>query len=128
MSKILAIDSGKFNSEVCVLDARTGEIGFHGFHILESGAVSRTAKILHAFTYGVQLLTAAGLNLIRRTIRWEPAYTGLREFIRRFYQSIREGNLAVDDDGAHLLVARWIDLVHVHTPRDSMMSSATANA
>jgi transposase len=28
MAKILAIDLGKFNSEVCVFDSGTGEIGF----------------------------------------------------------------------------------------------------
>jgi predicted dehydrogenase len=61
---------------------------YHGYGILEPGQVSRQAKITKPFRLGTQILTNAGSNLIHRSLRAEPAYPGLRELIKRFYQSI----------------------------------------
>lgn len=99
---------------------------FHGFYIIESGIVSRAAKILHPFAFGIKLLAAAGLNLARRMLRWEPAYPGLSELIRSFYQSITNGDPPSADEGANLLIATWIDSVQRCNQRDLMMNSPTA--
>jgi predicted dehydrogenase len=61
---------------------------FHGFSVLEGGAVSRARKITHPFTLAGGTLFSATGNLLSRAARREPAYPGLRELIRRFYQAI----------------------------------------
>jgi predicted dehydrogenase len=64
---------------------------FHGFSILERGTVSRGRKIAHPFTQGGATLFSATANLLLRARRREPAYPGLRELIRRFYDAIHTG-------------------------------------
>lgn len=61
---------------------------FHGYGLLELGRVSRQAKIIKPFRLGTQILVNASSNFIHRTLRTEPAYPGLRELIKRFYQTI----------------------------------------
>ncbi|MBI3736255.1 Gfo/Idh/MocA family oxidoreductase [Candidatus Sumerlaeota bacterium] len=61
---------------------------FHGYVFLESGSPTRANKALLPFqTAGSQFL-AAGINLFRRAVDREPAYPGLRELFRRFYNSL----------------------------------------
>jgi predicted dehydrogenase len=62
---------------------------FHGYAVLEGGAVSRERKIARPFIRSGQTLMAAGFNLAGRAARWELAYPGLRELIGRFYSAIR---------------------------------------
>ncbi len=75
----------------------TGSLGsahvnlFHGYCFFEFAKVSRMGKIAQPFKHGVSLLTAAGVNLLQRIVRWEPAYPGLEELVSRFYSSIRLG-------------------------------------
>lgn len=64
---------------------------FHGFSILERGTVSRGRKIAHPFAQGGATLYSATANLLARARRHEPAYPGLRELIRRFYEAIHAG-------------------------------------
>lgn len=64
---------------------------FHGFSIIEQGPVSRARKIAHPFAHAGTMIYAATTNLLSRAIRFEPAYPGLRELIRRFYHAIRTG-------------------------------------
>ncbi|MGH9685855.1 MAG: hypothetical protein ACRD5K_02030, partial [Candidatus Acidiferrales bacterium] len=64
---------------------------FHGFGIVESGAVSRARKITHPFTQGGNILFSATANLLLRASRRELAYPGLRELVRRFYDAVRNG-------------------------------------
>src|SRR5260370_21086015 len=62
---------------------------FHGFCVLEHGAVSRTHKIAHPFLQSGATLFSAATNLISRAARSESAYPGLRELIRRLYEALR---------------------------------------
>jgi predicted dehydrogenase len=64
---------------------------FHGFGLIEAGGTSRAAKALAPLRAGTRLLWAAGTNLGRRALDREPAFPGLRELVRRFYASVREG-------------------------------------
>lgn len=91
---------------------------FHGFHLLESGNVSRAAKIWRPFALGVRLLAAAAVNLARRTLLWEPAYPGLNDLIHRFYKSILHGD-AANDDSSILIIARWVDQLRTNVQRDT---------
>jgi predicted dehydrogenase len=62
---------------------------FHGFCVVEPGEVSRIRKITHPFVLAGATVAAAGLNLVQRTARGEPAYPGLRPLIARYYAAIR---------------------------------------
>ncbi len=64
---------------------------FHGFSIVERGAPSRSTKVVQPFAYGERLLIAAGVNLVRRSLRAEFAYPGLRELIGAFHAAVRAG-------------------------------------
>lgn len=64
---------------------------FHGYSVIESGAVSRTRKIAHPFLRSGATILSAAANLASRATRREPAYPGLRELISRFYDSLRNG-------------------------------------
>ena len=64
---------------------------FHGFRVVEPGAVSKLRKITHPFDLAVRTLLAAGGNLTLRAWRREPAYPGLRQLIRDFYVAITNG-------------------------------------
>jgi predicted dehydrogenase len=65
---------------------------FHGFSIVEPGGVSRSRKITHPFDQGARILCSATANLLTRAFRREPAYPGLRELIRRFYEAADAGS------------------------------------
>jgi len=64
---------------------------YHGYAVIDRAGVSRASKVAAPFRAGSRLLAAAGINLLRRTASREPAYPGLRELIRRFYASVRDG-------------------------------------
>jgi len=64
---------------------------FHGYSVVEPGTVSRTRKIARPFLRSGATIFSAAPNLASRIMRNEPAYPGLRELIRRFYESLRTG-------------------------------------
>lgn len=64
---------------------------FHGFCVIEPGAVSKLRKIIHPFDLAVRTLVAAGSNLTLRAWQREPAYPGLEQLIRDFYVAITNG-------------------------------------
>ena len=64
---------------------------FHGFCVIEPGAVSRWRKIVHPFDLSARILITAGWNLARRAATAEPAYPGLRALIESFYAAISAG-------------------------------------
>jgi hypothetical protein len=62
---------------------------FHGFVVIESGAVSRMRKIVQPVWHGVATSTTAMSNLIRRSAMRERAYPGLRPLIAQFHLAVR---------------------------------------
>lgn len=82
---------------------------FHGFCLLEDGAVSRRAKLLRPIQYGGKLLLSAGWNLAHRTLASQWAYPGLAELIGQFYRSIGSGRDAPISDDEILAVALTLD-------------------
>jgi predicted dehydrogenase len=86
---------------------------FHGFATVERGAPSRRDKVLRPFAGSTLMLGAATGNLLRRAVRGESAYPGLRELVRRFH-------LAAAGKGATpITVAESIDVARA---RDSIAS------
>jgi predicted dehydrogenase len=64
---------------------------FHGYAVVQAGGVSRAHKLAEPFASSGSKITAAAVNLGQRTLRWEPAYPGLRTLIERFYDSVLRG-------------------------------------
>lgn len=63
---------------------------FHGYAVVERGQVSRHDKIMQPMRYAARSLLTAGGNLVRRALRREPAYPGLRPLLRAFYSSVAD--------------------------------------
>ncbi len=61
---------------------------FHGYSFVRQTGVSRANKVMGPFTAAAGRFSAASLNLVRRTLRWEPAYPGLRPLIDAFYAAV----------------------------------------
>jgi hypothetical protein len=62
---------------------------FHGFAVVESGAVSRGRKIIHPFALAGATFAAAARNLSTRALSRESAYPGLRELVAAFHSAVR---------------------------------------
>ena len=88
---------------------------FHGFAVRHAGDVSRRAKIAHPYLVAAGTLGGASANLLRRVVRREPAYPGLRELVRRFYSATRgEGPPPISaTDAADVAVARDRIMAHL---------------
>jgi predicted dehydrogenase len=77
----------------------TGELGsihadlFHGFAVEESRGPGRAGKLVRPFGNAAGALGAAATNLARRAIRREPAFPGLRELVRSFYDAVKSGGM-----------------------------------
>lgn len=84
---------------------------FHGYSVVEPGAVSRARKIAHPFLRSGATIFSAAANLASRARRREPAYPGLRELIRRFYESLRTGESPPISPGETLAVAAARDRI-----------------
>jgi predicted dehydrogenase len=84
---------------------------FHGYALVQSGRVSRPAKVLRPFRLGGQLLGQAGANLAGRAARREPAYPGLRELVRRFHAAAVEGAAAPISEAETRAAAALVDRV-----------------
>lgn len=54
---------------------------FHGCAFIEPGGVSRGRKIVRPFALAQRMVATSGVNLVRRTVRTELAYPGLRGLI-----------------------------------------------
>lgn len=65
---------------------------YHGFAVLEQGAPTRARKAARPFLLAGATLAQAGGNLGARAARRETAYPGLRELVKRTYESIRSGS------------------------------------
>jgi predicted dehydrogenase len=62
---------------------------FHGFAVRHDGVVSRRTKMAQPFVVAGKSFGYASVNLVRRALRREFAYPGLRELVRRFYSATR---------------------------------------
>jgi predicted dehydrogenase len=65
---------------------------FHGYAFVERGRATRLRKATRPFTLASGTFAHAGANLATRALRRETAYPGLRELIRRTYDSIARGS------------------------------------
>ena len=84
---------------------------FHGFAVIEPGAVSRGRKIVQPFASAGATLVAAASNLIARAIRQEPAYPGLRPLIAEFYAAVAESGRAPVANEDTVAIADAIDAI-----------------
>ncbi len=80
---------------------------FHGFCVIEPGAVSRWRKIIHPFDLATRTLLAAGGNLATRTWQGESAYPGLRNLTAQFYEAVK-GNAAAPISGDDTLTVATV--------------------
>jgi predicted dehydrogenase len=64
---------------------------FHGFGVIEPGAVSRSRKAVRPFDLTARVMFAAGKNLALRALARESAYPGLRALVRAFHSSVAAG-------------------------------------
>ena len=88
------------NSLRVIGDAGTATANlFHGFSVIERGTVSRLTKLTRPFTTSASTLGNAAANGVRRGLSAETGFPGLRELVRRFYESIRgEGMPPISSD------------------------------
>lgn len=84
---------------------------FHGFSIIEPGKTSKARKILHPFDLAMRQFSAATVNLAQRIVRREPAYPGLRQLIREFYNSIKHNSELPIKPSEAIAVAKIRDLL-----------------
>ncbi|MFZ5610044.1 MAG: Gfo/Idh/MocA family protein [Pseudomonadota bacterium] len=88
---------------------------FHGYGLVQSGAVSRWRKLTQPFTLAGKTLAAASGNLVRRGLRGEPAYPGLRRLIGDFYAAAR---------GAAPPPFTPADIIAIAEARDQLLAKA----
>jgi len=84
---------------------------FHGYSVIESGKTTKTRKILHPFDSALRNLSAATLNLGRRSLKNETAYPGLRRLIDEFYQAIKDGKPSPITSAEAIAVAQIRDIL-----------------
>lgn len=64
---------------------------FHDYIVNQSGLVSRSAKISQPFAYAGRTLVNATGNLLKRAVRGESAYPGLRALTHQFHRAAESG-------------------------------------
>ena len=69
---------------------------FHGYVFFEAARSSRGGKLLRPFARSARQLAFASTNLLRRALRWEPAYPGLLDLIRGFYRAVEARDTLAD--------------------------------
>jgi predicted dehydrogenase len=63
---------------------------FHGYSFIESGEVSRRAKLTQPFERSLKSSAAAAVNLGRRLFQSDTAYPGLQSLVKSFYEAIQK--------------------------------------
>ena len=92
---------------------------FHGYAVRHSPTVSRRAKITAPFVTSGKAFSGASVNLVRRVMRREPAYPGLRDLVRAFYATIATGGAPPIEPEA---------IVDVATTRDHILTLLRATS
>ncbi len=90
---------------------------FHGYSYLEGGAVSRFRKFARPFSASTTSFAHALLNGVQRTIHRETSFPGLRELIRRFYDSVERRTPAPIPADDALDIARARDTIMARVRR-----------
>lgn len=67
---------------------------YHGFSVTTHGRATRAGKVTQPFVNAASQFGAAAGNLARRAAAREPAYPGLRELVRAFYDAVIDGKPA----------------------------------
>ena len=84
---------------------------FHGYAVIDAGAVSRASKAARPFRVAGRSVMAASANLAKRGLRAEAAYPGLQRLVHEAYLAFA-GRGAVPISSTDLLdVARTRDLL-----------------
>jgi len=78
---------------------------YHGFSVTTHGRATRTGKVAQPFVNATAQLAAAAGNLVTRAAAREPAYPGLRELVREFYDAVIAGGGAPITNAETLAVA-----------------------
>jgi len=100
--------------------------GFHGYAVVNSGDVSRSAKISAPFMGSLRTLAAASSNLVGRSLRREPAYPGLKSLTRLFYAAIAvRGGAGPPIDSATILEGAAVRDVLTAEVQDSRRRQAS---
>jgi predicted dehydrogenase len=84
---------------------------FHGYAVYRLGRVSRWTKATQPFAASAGRFVAASSNLVRRAMRWEPAYPGLRDLLAACYQAVAGRGPAPFDDA---------EILEIYRARDSL--------
>lgn len=98
-------------AELRVLGTRASAVAdlFHGYSVIDAGAVTRTSKAVRPFRVAGRSMVAASANLARRGLRAESAYPGLQTLVHRAYLAFAgRGQVPIAAD-AMLDVARTRD-------------------
>jgi predicted dehydrogenase len=108
---LISLRGRPIRNELVLLGSRASALVdlFHGYAVFEPGAGGRLAKAMRPFRFGTGLLASAGLNMLKRTLRWEPAYPGLQTLIREFYRAVRGRGPAPIADEEMTEVAAFVD-------------------
>lgn len=91
---------------------------YHGYAVSLGGGVSRVRKAALPFLASAADAASAATNLALRAVRWQPAYPGLRELVRRFHQAVGGGEAPVTPD-AVLAVAEARERILSGLPGDA---------
>jgi hypothetical protein len=83
---------------------------FHGFALIESAHAARAYKIARPLARGGRLAVLAAANLVRRAVRSEPAYPGLRSLVAATHAAVRSNSSAPIAPAETLAVAAMRDL------------------
>ncbi len=81
---------------------------YHGFSVTTHGRATRAGKVTQPFVNATAQLAAATGNLLKRAAAREPAYPGLRELIRQFYDAAASGGTAPISSRDTLAVATGV--------------------
>ena len=84
---------------------------FHDFVVFDRGRVSKARKIFHPFNLAIKTLSAASVNLARRTARSETAYPGLALLVNSFYHAINEDSASPISSEEAINIARIRDFI-----------------
>lgn len=100
-----------------IADGGTAHLNlFHGFAVVEPGAVSRRRKIGQPFALAAATGLAAARNLVTRAARGEAAYPGLRALVVAFYGAIGDGAPSPVAASEAIAIAAIIDHVRAMQP------------